>query len=185
MTREEKAQVVAELKEVIGRSTGMYFTDFEGLTSGQTTALRSELRKAGVSFKVAKNTLIKRALDESGRLSPELSAALVNQTGVAFGFDDPVAPARVLKDFIDKNRATPTSEDKPSLKMAYVDGTVYPGKDLKKVAALPTKKEVIASILGSLEAPMSGLVGVLGALQRDIVYIMDAIEKKKAEGAAA
>src|SRR5579859_5384818 len=117
MTREEKAQVVAELKEVIDRSTGMYFTDFQGLTSDQTTRLRAELRKAGISFKVAKNTLISRALDESGRLTDELKASLVNQTGVAFGFDDPVAPARILKEFIEKNA------DKPALKMAYVEGT--------------------------------------------------------------
>src|SRR5438105_2173100 len=140
MTREEKAQVVAELKEVIDRSTGMYFTDFQGMTVDQTTRLRSELRKAGVTFKVAKNTLIRRALNDSGRLSDDLSAALVNQTGVAFGFDDPVAPARVLRDFIEKNRPAPGAGDRPSLKIAYLEGTIYPGKDLKKVAALPTKK---------------------------------------------
>jgi large subunit ribosomal protein L10 len=181
MTREEKAQVVAELKEVIDRSSGMYFTGFEGMTVAQTTTLRNELRKAGLTYKVAKNTLIRRALEDSGRLTEDIRTILVNQTGVAFGFDDPVAPARVLRDFIDKNRATPTSDDKPSLKLAYVDGTTYPGSALKKVAALPTKKEVIASILGILEAPISGIVGVLGALQRDLVYLMDAIEKKKAE----
>ncbi|MDP4200815.1 MAG: 50S ribosomal protein L10 [Bacteroidota bacterium] len=179
MTREEKTQVVAELKEVIGRSTGMYFTDFEGLTVEQTTRLRAELRKAGLTYKVAKNTLLKRALDESGRLSPELSAALVRQTGVAFGFDDPVAPARILQEFVGKN------QDKPALKLAYLEGTTYPGTDLKKVAALPSKKEVMASIVGSLESPMRGIVSVLGALQRDIVYLMDAIEKKKGEGTPA
>ncbi len=138
MTREEKTQVVAELKEVIDRASGMYFTDFEGMTVEQTTRLRSELRKAGLSFKVAKNTLIRRALDDSGQLTDELKKALVRQTGVAFGFDDPVAPARILKDFIEKN------QDKPSLKIAILEGQVYPGKDLKKVAALPTKKDVMA-----------------------------------------
>lgn len=175
MTREEKAEVVSELREVIDRSTGMYFTDFEGMTVEQTTKLRVELRKAGLTFKVAKNTLIRRALDDSGKLTDELRGALVRQTGVAFGFDDPVAPARILKDFIEKN------QDKPALKLAYIEGQTYPGKDLKKVAALPTKKDVIASILGSIQAPMQGIVGALGALQRDIVYLVDAIEKKKAE----
>ena len=178
MTREEKTQVVAELKEVISRASGMYFTDFEGMTVEQTTQLRRELRKAGLQFKVAKNTLIRRALDDSGQLTDELRKALVRQTGVAFGFDDPVAPARILKDFVEKN------QDKPSLKLAVLEGQVYPGKDLKKVAALPTKKDVMASIVGSLQAPMQGIVGALGALQRDIVYIMDAIEKKKAEAAS-
>ncbi len=184
MTREEKAQVVAELKEVIDRASGMYFTDFEGMNLAQTTSLRNELRKAGLTYKVAKNTLIRRALEDSGKLTEDLRKALVNQTGVAFGFDDPVAPARVLRDFIDKNRATPTSEDKPSLKIAYLEGVTYPGSALKQVAALPTKKDVMASIVGSLESPMRGIVGALGALQRDIVYLVDAIEKKKAEAAA-
>jgi large subunit ribosomal protein L10 len=178
MTREEKANVVAELKEVIDRSSGMYFTDFQGMTVAQTTNLRSEFRKAGLTFKVAKNTLIRRALDDAGRLTDQLSKALVNQTGVAFGFDDPVAPARVLNDFIAKN------QDKPSLKLAYLEGTLYPGSDLKKVAALPTKKDVMAGIAGSLESPIRGIVGALGALQRDIVYLVDAIEKQKAEAAA-
>ncbi len=178
MTREEKTQVVAELKEVIDRSSGLYFTDFEGMTVEQTTRLRAELRKAGLTYKVAKNTLIRRALDDSGRLTEDIRKALVSQTGVAFGFEDPVAPARILKDFIEKNA------DKPNLKLAVLEGQVYPGKDLKKVAALPTKKDVMASIVGSLQAPMQGIVGVLGALQRDIVYLMDAIEKKKAEAAA-
>jgi large subunit ribosomal protein L10 len=178
MTREEKAQVVAELKEVMDRASGMYFTDFQGMTVEQTTNLRNELRKAGVTYKVAKNTLIRRALEDTGKLTDPLRKALVNQTGVAFGFDDPVAPARVLRDFIEKN------QDKPSLKLAYLEGTTYPGSQLKTVAALPTKKDVMASIVGSLQAPMSGIVNVLGALQRDIVYIMDAIEKKKSEAAA-
>jgi len=179
MTREEKAGAVTELREVIDRSTGMYFTDFEGMTVEQTTRLRNELRKAGLTFKVGKNTLLRRALDDAGRLTDDLRAALVRQTGVAFGFDDPVAPARILRDFIEKN------QDKPALKLAYIEGQTYPGKDLKKVAALPTKKDVMASIVGSLQAPMQGIVSVLGALQRDIVYLVDAIEKKKAEAGTA
>lgn len=178
MTRDEKAQVVAELHEVIGQASGMYFTNFEGMTVEQSTNLRNELRKAGLQYKVAKNTLIKRALDEQGKLTEEIEKALVGQTGVAFGFDDPVAPARVLRDFVEKNG------DKPALKLAYLEGVTYPGSQLKTVAALPTKKDVMASIVGSLASPMSGIVGVLGALQRDLVYVLDAIEKKRAEGGA-
>jgi len=178
MTREEKAQVVAELNEVIGQASGMYFTNFEGMTVEQSTKLRNELRAAGLQYKVAKNTLIKRSLEAQGKLTPELAESLVGQTGIAFGFDDPVAPARILKDFSEKNA------DKPSLKSAYLDGAVYPGSQLKTLAALPSKKDVMASIVGSLQAPISGIAGVLGALQRDIVYVLDAIEKKRAEGGA-
>jgi len=177
MTSEEKAQVVAELTEVIGRASGMYFADFSGMNAEQTTNLRRELRKNGVQFKVAKNTLIRRALQDTGKLTDDLSASLVGQTGVAFGFDDPVAPARVLKDFLEKN------DNKPAVKLAYLEGVTYPGSQLKTVAALPTKKDVMASIVGSIAAPISGIAGVLGALQRDLVYLLDAIEKQKAEAA--
>ncbi|MEO6941379.1 MAG: 50S ribosomal protein L10 [Candidatus Kapaibacterium sp.] len=175
MTREEKAEVVAELSEVISRASGMYFTDFEGMSVEQSTKLRNELRKAGLSYKVAKNTLLKRALEANGKLPEDLRKALVGQTGVAFGFDDPVAPARILKEFVEKNA------EKPALKIAYLEGVTYPGSQLKAVAALPTKKDVMASIVGSLHAPISGICGVLGALQRDLVNVLDAIEKKRAE----
>ena len=174
MTREEKAQVVAELSEVISQASGMYFTDFQGMTVEQSTRLRNDLRNAGLKFKVAKNTLIRRALDANGKLTDDISKALVGQTGVAFGFDDPVAPARILRDFTEKS-------DKPTLKIASLEGVTYPGSQLKTIAAFPSKKDVMASIVGSLHAPISGITGVLGALQRDLVYIMDAIEKKKAE----
>jgi large subunit ribosomal protein L10 len=175
MTREEKAQVVAELTEVISQASGMYFTDFAAMNAEQSTQLRVELRKAGLQYKVAKNTLIKIALREQGKLTDEMEKALIGQTGIAFGFDDPVAPARILKDFSDKN------QDKPALKTAYVDGVVYPGSALKTIAALPSKQDIMASIVGSIAAPIAGIAGALGALQRDLVYIMDAIEKKKGE----
>jgi large subunit ribosomal protein L10 len=177
MTREEKAQVVAELTEVISQASGMYFTDYQGMTVEQSTKLRNELRKSGLKYRVAKNTLIKRALEANGKLNEEITKVLIGQTAVAFGFEDPVAPARVLRDFTEKS-------DKPVVKLASIEGVTYPGSQLKMVAALPTKKEVVASILGSLQAPISGIVGVLGALQRDIVYLVDAIEKQKAEATA-
>jgi large subunit ribosomal protein L10 len=180
MTREEKAQAVSELTEVVGSASAFYFTDYQGLTVAQATELRNQFRKAGVQFKIAKNTLLRRALSDKGLLTDQISASMKGQTAVAFGFEDPAAPARVLKDFLEKS-----NQEKPSLKLAWLDGTVYDGKQLKTIAALPTKKDIMASIVGSIHAPISGIVGVLGALQRDIVYLMDAIEKKKAEGAAA
>ena len=82
MTREEKAQVVAELKEVMDRASGMYFTDFQGMTVEQTTNLRNELRKAGVTYKVAKNTLIRRALEDTLR---ELNSLTCCRIRAAYG----------------------------------------------------------------------------------------------------
>ncbi len=180
MTRDEKVQAISELTEVVGSASSFYFTDYQGLTVAQATELRNQFRKAGVKYKIAKNTLLRRALSDKGLLTDQISASMKGQTAVAFGFEDPAAPARVLKAFLEK-----TNSEKPALKLAWLDGTVYNGTQLKTIAALPTKKDIMASIVGSIHAPISGIVNVLGALQRDIVYIMDAIEKKKAEGAAA
>ncbi|MEI8135051.1 MAG: 50S ribosomal protein L10 [bacterium] len=180
MTREEKEQSVSELTEIVGSASAYYFTDYKGLTVSQATELRTQFRKAGVQYKVAKNTLLRRALNDKGLLTDQISASMKGQTAVAFGFEDPAAPARVLKSFLEK-----TNSEKPALKLAWLDGAVYDGKQLATIAALPTKKDMMASIVGSLHAPISGIVNVLGALQRDIVYIMDAIEKKKAETATA
>lgn len=177
MTREEKTQAVAELSEILEGASSVYLTDYKGLTVAQATDLRNRFRKAGAKFKVAKNTLIKLALDEKGISNDVITAALQGQTALAFGFEDPAAPARVLKEFTDKT-------NNPQFKAAWLDGTMYAADQLPTLAAMPTKKEIMASIVGSIAAPISGIVGVLGALQRDLVYIVDAIEKQKAEATA-
>ena len=180
MTRDEKVQAVSELTEVVGSASAFYFTDYQGLTVAQATELRNQFRKAGVKYKIAKNTLLRRALSDKGLMTDQISASMKGQTAVAFGFEDPAAPARVLKEFLAKS-----GSEKPALKLAWLDGTIYTSKQLNTIAALPSKKEIMASIVGSLAAPMTGIVSVLGALQRDIVYLMDAIEKQKAETATA
>ena len=82
-----------------------------------------------------------------------------------------------LRKFVAKN-------EQLKFKLAWLDGTIYDNTQLKTLAALPTKKELMGMIVGSIHAPISGIVGVLGALQRDIVYVLDAIEKKRAEAIA-
>src|SRR5437899_12639773 len=103
MTREEKAQAVSELTEVVGSASAFYFTDYQGLTVAQATDLRNRFRKAGVKYKVAKNTFLRRALNDKGLLTDQISASMKGQTAIAFGFDDPAAPARVLKEFLEKS----------------------------------------------------------------------------------
>jgi large subunit ribosomal protein L10 len=179
MTREEKTQAIQELQDVLEGASSIYFTDYKGLTVAQATDLRNKFRAAGVSYKVAKNTLIQRALDAKGLLNDQIIANLQGQTALAFGSEDPAAPARILNEFIGKN------DNKPAFKLAWLDGSMFDSKQLKMLANLPTKKDIMASIVGSLQSPISGIVGVLGALPRDLVYVLDAIEKKRAEAATA
>jgi large subunit ribosomal protein L10 len=172
MKRSDKERIVAEVSEVAHKASGMYLTDFSGLTVEQVTELRREFRKSGISYRVAKNTLVRRALQDlegAGGLSDKL----VGPTGVAFAFDDPVAPARIIKKFSDKH-------SRLGLKAAIIEKQVYDGSRLDELSKLPTRADTVAGILGSIQSPLAGVPGVLHAIVRDLVSVIGEIEKKKA-----
>jgi large subunit ribosomal protein L10 len=172
MNKDEKQIVVGQVTEKVRRAKGMYFADFTGMTVEQMTEFRRELRKSNVDFKVAKNTLIERSLKEVGGYEKTYDS-LVGATGIAFGYDDAVEPARIMKKFIDKN-------EKPALKLAYIEGVAFDGKNLKEIASLPSRKELIAGILGSLQSPVSGIVGSINAVMRDLASVVEEVAKKRA-----
>ena len=172
MKRSEKEQIVTEVAEVVSRARGMFFTDFSGLTVEQATELRREFRKSGVEYRVVKNTLIQKAL-ESATGYDKVYDKLAGPTGVAFAFDDPVTPAKIIQKFGEKH-------SKLSLKVCVLEKEVYDGSKLDELAKLPTRKEVMASILGSIQAPLAGVPTVINAIMRDLVSVVGEIEKKKA-----
>lgn len=172
MKRSEKEQIVAEVAETVARASALYFTDFTGLTVEQATELRRELRKAGVEYRVVKNTLIRKALEQVSGYD-RVFDRLVGPTGIAFAFDDAVVPARVIEKFSKKH-------DKLSLKVAVLEKQVYDGSKLKELAQLPSKKDMMASILGSIQAPLAGVPTVINAVMRDLVSVIDQLAQKKA-----
>ena len=172
MKREEKEQIVAEVAETVRRAHGMFFTDFTGLTVGQATELRREFFKAGVDYRVVKNTLIQKALEQVTGYDSVFNR-LAGPTGVAFAFEDPVAPAKIIQKFSDKH-------SKLSLKVCVLDRQVYDGSKLKELASLPTRKEMMAAILGCVQAPLAGVPSVVNAVMRELVSVIGEIEKKKA-----
>ena len=172
MKRSEKEQIVAEVTEVASRATGLFFTDFTGLTVEQVTELRREFRKSGVQYRVAKNTLIRKALENITGYD-KVFGKLAGPTGVAFAFDDAVAPARIIQKFRDKH-------GKLGLKVCVIEREVYDGGKLGELAKLPTRKDLIASILGSIQSPLAGVPTVLNAVMRDLVSVIDEVGKKKA-----
>ncbi len=174
MKRSEKEKVVAEVADKISRAQGMYFTRFSGLTVAEATELRSEFRKAGVEYRVIKNTLIKRALKQVADYDTILDEQLTGPTAIAFGYDDPVSPAKVIKKFRDK-------VSKIDVKACVIGMDVYDSSKFDELAALPAREESIASIMGSLTAPVSGVVGVLNEVMRQIVGLVEAIEQTKSE----
>lgn len=176
MNKEQKVTAVQEIKDMIDSSEAMYFTDFSGLTVEEVNELRKEFYKAGVKYKVVKNTLTVRALKESGKYSShleKLTESLNGPTGVVFATTNPVAPAKIIKKFFDKI-------EKPKLKVAVVENEMYGSKNLYTLALLPTKEEVISSILSSIDAPASGIVGSINAAMRDLFSVIEEVGKKQA-----
>ncbi|MGA9119680.1 MAG: 50S ribosomal protein L10 [Bacteroidota bacterium] len=172
MERSQKEQIVAEVAEITSRAQGLFFTDFSGLTVEEATELRREFRKVGVQYRVVKNTFIRKALEKVSGYEP-VYPSLEGPTGVAFAFDDPVAPARIIQKFSDKHK-------KLSLKICVIEKQVFEGSRLEELARMPSRKELMASILGSVQSPLAGVPNVLHALMRDLVSVIDEVGKKKA-----
>jgi large subunit ribosomal protein L10 len=172
MKRSEKEQIVSAMKERIARANSLFFADFTGITVEQITELRREFRKSDIGYEVVKNTLARKALEGVGGYDAVLDK-LESPTAIAFAYGDPVAPARIIKKFREKH-------SKMTVKVCVIEKQVFDGKDLDRLAKLPSRNELIAGILGSIQSPIAGLAGAVGAVMRDLVYVIDAIEKKKA-----
>lgn len=172
MDRNEKSEIISEIKELLESSTAVYLTDYHGINVEDISALRNQFRNEGVHYKVYKNTLVKRALKESGKYD-KIADHLTGMIGFAFTTSNPLAPAKIInKYFGDK--------EKLSLRGCYVEGEYFNGSQLKTLATLPTKNELIAGIMGSLNSPVSGIVGTINAVMRDLVSVVEQISQKQA-----
>jgi large subunit ribosomal protein L10 len=172
MNKTEKSEIVSQIKEQIEQSTAIYLVDYAGVTVEEINGLRREFIKEGVTYKVFKNTLVKRVLAEVGGYK-ELNDKLVGMIGIAFAGENYVAPAKIIKNFNDKNK-------KFNFKGCYIESTFYDEDQLKTLASMPTKEEVMASIVGSIASPASGIVGAINAVMRDLVSVIDEVGKTKA-----
>lgn len=173
MEKKEKNEIIAEVTEKIKKSNALYLMNYSGITVAEVSELRKEFRKENIEYKVLKNTLAKIALDRAAKY-PELKNHFQGMVSCAFGYDDAVAPAKIIKKFIEKYK-------KLELKACYIEDAYYPGSKLEEIASLPTKSQIIGGILGSLQSPISGVVGAINAVMRDLVGVIEAIEKKKQE----
>ena len=173
---EQKKAIVANLKEILTSSKGAVITSYKGLTVAQDTALRVELRKAGVTYHVIKNTMTRIALDD-------MIPFLEGTTALAYSAEDAVAPAKVISEFIKKNNLA--EEEKLVVKGGIVEGKVVSADEVKAIASLPSREILIGKLLGSMQAPVSNTVGIMGNMVRSIVNVLDAIRKQKEEQASA
>lgn len=170
MPTARKEAAVEELAERLKTAKNLFLTDYAGLSVGEITKLRDELRKAGDTYSVVKNTLFRIAARE---IATQLEAFLAGPTGIVFAGPDPVAPAKALKTFSDTVKHV-------NIKAAYIDGKVVNAAQVETLAKIPPKPQLIASLVGSLANPIRGLVTVLSGNQRGLVRVLDAIREQKA-----
>ena len=178
---EKKKAIVAELKDKLTSAKGAVLVSYKGLTVAQDTELRSELRKAGVNYHVVKNTMTRIAATEAGM--EDLVSHLEGTTALAVSAEDAVAPAKVISEFMKKNNL----EDQGilTIKAGIVEGQVVTADEVKAIASLPSREVLLGKLLGSIQAPLSNTVGVMGSMLRSIVTVLDAVRKQKEEQASA
>ena len=171
-SKEARIELSSVIKEKIQDAKSVVFVKFSGLTVAEDTELRREFRKNNVEYKVYKNTLIRKAFESLG--ITDFNDDLNGPTAVAFGTDETGA-AKIIID------AAKKYQDKVVVKSAYVEGARVDENGVKALAAIPSKEELIAKMLGSLQAPISNFVGVLSAMPRSLVIALNAVAEKKAQ----
>ena len=175
VSKQKKQEIVAELAEKLKKAHGVYVVDFTKMTVAETYKFRKAVRAKDLEYRVAKNTLIKRAMKEVGGFNiPDEN--MFGQSGLILGYDDPTTPAKVLKEFSAKG-------GKPVLKAAVLDGQFFDGSQLETVASLPTRADLISGIIGSIGAPASGIVGAINAIMRDLASVIEEVARKKSDAA--
>ena len=171
MKRTDKEQLVVELKQKIGGAQALYYTDFTGLNVKRMTELRRRLRKANVEYVVIKNTLALRAVNESGLVGERLKGP----TGLEMA-KDAVGAAKVLTDFAKEN------DQRPTVKGGMLDGAAIDAAQVKRLAAMPSREQMLAELGAGLQSPLSAM---LGALSGPFMMFAGALEalKSQREGA--
>ncbi len=172
MKRSEKEQLVAELTDKIKGAQALYYTDFTGLNVKRMTELRRRLRKANVEYVVIKNTLALRAVNESGLVGERLRGP----TGLVVA-KDPVAAAKLITDFAKEN------DQKPAVKGGMFEGRSLSTDQVKQLAAMPSREQMLAQLGAGLQSPMAAFVGALNGLLCMFAGALDALRTQR-EGAA-
>ncbi len=173
MLRETKSEHIGQIRARFDKMTAAVFLDYKGMTVESATKLRDEFRKAGVEYKVCKNTLVKQALKGQPYVD-QLGPALRGMTGIAWSYEDPSAAAKVVKAF--KKEA---AGEKLGIKAGLIEGSVLDAKAVEnQLATMPGKDELRATLLATLQAPLQQFVALLQAPAQNFVYLLSAKERK-------
>lgn len=164
MPTEAKEAAVADLADRMSRSSIAIATDFSGLSVNQVTALRKQLRDVGVEYKVVKNRIAAIAAEKSG--VPSFKEILEGATGVVFGYDDVVAAAKAVDEYVKQTRA------ELKIRSGVMNGALITPAQVSALAALPPKEQLVAKLLGQMNAPIAGLVHVLNGTISGLAIVL-------------
>lgn len=170
----EKQAIVAELTEKLQNASAGVIVDYRGITVAEDTELRAKMREAGVDYFVMKNTLLRFAVKNAGL--EDLTDVLKGTTSIALCQGDPVAAAKVVSEFSKKL----APQEKFTVKAGFVDGKVIDPAGVKALADLPSKEVLVATVLGTMIAPIRGLATVLDANISGLARVIQAIADQKA-----
>lgn len=169
MKREQKQTIAGELHAILRDAGTVYLTDFTGLDVEAMGELRSKLLEQGVELRVVKNTLARRALE--GLDYPDLQDELQGPTALVLGAEDPIVPAKVVKEFAKEH------DDRPVVKVGIVERRVVTAAEVGRLADLPPRDELLGAIAGGLTASVGGIAGVLAAVIRDVALLIEEVAK--------
>jgi large subunit ribosomal protein L10 len=174
VNKDAKAEVVAEIRQKLEKASAVVLVEYAGMNVLEVTDLRNQLRKAKVEYKVLKNTLVNRAANELSIAG--LEPFLKGTTAVAFGYEDPTAPAKVLTEYMKK-------AGKMQIKCGLVSSKLVSASEVEYLAKIPTKEVLVGRLLGTMNAPASRLVSVLNGPARALVCALNAIREQKEQSA--
>jgi len=169
--RAQKDLQIGEIKSRFDKMTAAVLLDFKGMKVESATKLRAEFRKAGIEYKVVKNTLVKHAIKDTS-YGGKLDKVLVGMTGIAWSYEDPSAAAKIVK-------AYRKEDEKLQIKAGLIEGSVLDGKAVEdQLATMPGKDELRAMLLATFQAPLQQFVALLQAPTQNLVYVLAAKERE-------
>lgn len=170
MNKNQKQELVQQFEGKLGAAKSAFLVDYRGLKVEEVNVLRGKLREIGVDYRVGKNTLLKRAIQDTG-MKP-LEPFLEGPTAIAIVNGEPVATAKILAEFAKEKKNF-------DLKFACIEGRIFNPADIERLSQLPSREVLLAKLLGSLNAPASNFVGVLAAIPGSLVRVLAAIRDQK------
>ena len=170
MPSKKNIEQYENLSDKFSRAKAVYFTEYHGLKVSEITRLRNMFFKSDVEYLVAKNTLLRKVAEE--RKIDGLGDVLKGSTAIAISYNEPVSPAKVIKDFVKEN-------DLPNVKGILFNGVILPGEDFKKLADMPSKDEMLAQLALMLKSPMQKFVSTISSPMQKALGVLNNLKEKK------